>query len=71
MMMQIEHLWVQIQRQSVPLLRTESPIVATGIEKKVAVDSKAVVLSPVSGNVVYEIQRKSLLKIEFFFFSYT
>ncbi len=32
-----------MQRQAVPLLRTDSPLVGTGMEKKVAVDSGAVV----------------------------
>ena len=51
-----------MQRQSVPLLRTESPIVGTGIEKKVAVDSKAVVLSPVSGKVIYVDSKKVIIQ---------
>ena len=51
-----------MQRQSVPLLRTESPIVGTGIEKKVAVDSKAVVLSPVSGKVIYVDSKKIVIQ---------
>ncbi|MBO8129890.1 MAG: DNA-directed RNA polymerase subunit beta [Candidatus Marinimicrobia bacterium] len=40
-----------MQRQSVPLLIPERPIVGTGMEKKVAVDSKAVVTSPIDGVV--------------------
>ena len=51
-----------MQRQSVPLLKTESPIVATGMEKKVAIDSKAVVLSPVSGTVVYVDSKKIVIR---------
>ena len=38
-----------MQRQAVPLLKPERPIVGTGMEKKVALDSKAVVTSPVDG----------------------
>ena len=34
-----------MQRQAVPLLKTESPIVGTGMEYKAAVDSGVVVLS--------------------------
>jgi DNA-directed RNA polymerase subunit beta len=34
-----------MQRQAVPLLRTESPLVGTGMEKKVAVDSGAVIIA--------------------------
>ena len=40
-----------MQRQAVPLLRTESPIVGTGMEYKAAVDSGAVVLAPEDGVV--------------------
>ena len=40
-----------MQRQAVPLLRTESPIVGTGMEYKAAVDSGAVVLSKHDGVV--------------------
>ncbi|OGV45155.1 MAG: DNA-directed RNA polymerase subunit beta, partial [Lentisphaerae bacterium GWF2_44_16] len=38
-----------MQRQAVPLLITESPLVGTGLEKKVAVDSRAVVSSAKAG----------------------
>ncbi len=40
-----------MQRQAVPLLTTESPYVGTGLEKKVAVDSRAVVSSKTDGIV--------------------
>jgi DNA-directed RNA polymerase subunit beta len=40
-----------MQRQGVPLLVSEAPIVGTGMEGKVARDSKAVVLSEGSGRV--------------------
>ena len=33
-----------MQRQAVPLLRTESPLVGTGMEEKIAIDSGAVVI---------------------------
>ena len=42
-----------MQRQAVPLLRTEAPYVGTGLERKVAVDSGAVVISSVDGVVTY------------------
>ena len=42
-----------MQRQSVPLMKPQSPIVGTGIEAKVAVDSRSAVVSPVAGKVVY------------------
>ncbi|MGH2571155.1 MAG: DNA-directed RNA polymerase subunit beta, partial [bacterium] len=40
-----------MQRQSVPLLRTESPLVGTGLEEKVARDSGAVVVAHRGGVV--------------------
>ena len=40
-----------MQRQAVPLLRTEAPLVATGLERKVAQDSQAVLLSASEGVV--------------------
>jgi len=40
-----------MQRQAVPLLRTESPYVGTGMERKVAVDSGAVVTALDEGEV--------------------
>jgi len=42
-----------MQRQSVPLMKPQAPIVGTGIEHKVAVDSRSAVASPVDGRVVY------------------
>ena len=42
-----------MQRQAVPLLRTEAPYIGTGLERKVAVDSGALVVSKVDGKVVY------------------
>src|SRR6266446_4729751 len=41
-----------MQRQAVPLLRPQSPICGTGIERQVAVDSGQVVVSEVQGEVV-------------------
>ena len=40
-----------MQKQAVPLLKTESPIVGTGMEYKAAVDSGVVVLAKHSGRV--------------------
>jgi DNA-directed RNA polymerase subunit beta len=40
-----------MQRQAVPLLVNETPLVATGLEEKVARDSKAVVLADEGGRV--------------------
>src|SRR5690606_15046661 len=40
-----------MQRQGVPLLKTEAPLVGTGIEHIVARDSKAIILSDIDGVV--------------------
>jgi len=42
-----------MQRQAVPLLVPESPIVGTGVEYRVAKDSGAVIVSDVDGIVTY------------------
>ena len=42
-----------MQRQAVPLMYPKAPIVGTGIERKVAKDSRSCVVSPVDGKVVY------------------
>ena len=41
-----------MQRQAVPLLRAEAPVVGTGMEKKIAIDSGAVVVAAAAGEVV-------------------
>jgi DNA-directed RNA polymerase subunit beta len=41
-----------MQRQAVPLLRPQSPICGTGIERQVAIDSAQVLVSQVDGEVV-------------------
>ena len=47
-----------MQRQAVPLLRPQSPICGTGIERQVAIDSGQVQVSKVSGEVVSATARK-------------
>ena len=42
-----------MQRQAVPLLKTEAPFVGTGMEEKIARDSGAMVLSDCDGVVTY------------------
>ncbi len=42
-----------MQRQAVPLLRPDAPIVGTGLEKKVAVDSRTLVIAEGDGVVEY------------------
>jgi len=41
-----------MQRQAVPLLRSDSPLVGTGVEKRAAYDSGDMVVCPVAGEVV-------------------
>ncbi len=42
-----------MQRQAVPLIKTEAPIIATGIEHRIAYDSGVCVLSEVDGVISY------------------
>jgi DNA-directed RNA polymerase subunit beta len=50
-----------MQRQAVPLIRTEPPIVATGLEKPVAENSSMVVRARKAGTVTYVDARRILL----------
>lgn len=49
-----------MQRQAVPLLKTEAPLVGTGLERKVAIDSGAVICSKASG-VVTAVDAKKII----------
>ena len=51
-----------MQRQAVPLLTTESPIVGTGMEYKAAKDSGTVVLAKEAGTVSYVDANKVVIK---------
>ena len=51
-----------MQRQGVPLLITDAPVVGTGMERKVAIDSKAVVTAKNSGTVSYVSANKIVVK---------
>jgi DNA-directed RNA polymerase subunit beta len=42
-----------MQRQAVPLLRAEAPVVGTGLEGRVAQDSRAVIVAEAPGVVIY------------------
>jgi len=42
-----------MQRQSVPLLRPESPVVGTGLEEKIARDARALIVAERNGTVDY------------------
>ena len=51
--MQIELMGSNMQRQAVPLLRPERPLVGTGLESQVARDSGMVPITKVNGTVSY------------------
>jgi DNA-directed RNA polymerase subunit beta len=51
-----------MQRQAVPLIKTEAPLVGTGMEKKVAVDSGSVVVSKDDGQVEKVSANKIIIK---------
>ncbi|MFQ3575610.1 MAG: DNA-directed RNA polymerase subunit beta, partial [Cytophagales bacterium] len=53
-----------MQRQAVPLLRPESPIVGTGLEKRVAMDSRAILVAEGNGVVEYVDAKKIIIKYE-------
>jgi DNA-directed RNA polymerase subunit beta len=50
-----------MQRQAVPLLKPQSPVCGTGMERQVAVDSGHVILSEVNGEVVSATGRKIVI----------
>ncbi len=51
-----------MQRQAVPLLKTDSPIVGTGIEYKAAVDSGSVIVAKNDGEISYVSADKIVVK---------
>ncbi|HEU0002524.1 MAG TPA: DNA-directed RNA polymerase subunit beta [Ktedonobacteraceae bacterium] len=53
-----------MQRQAVPLLRPQSPICGTGIERQVAIDSGQVQVSQVNGEVVKATARQIVIMDE-------
>ncbi len=53
-----------MQRQAVPLLRSEAPLIATGMERAVARNSGMVVTSTVNGAVAYADSREIRIKAE-------
>ncbi|HBB45097.1 MAG TPA: DNA-directed RNA polymerase subunit beta, partial [Clostridiales bacterium] len=59
-----------MQRQAVPLLRADSPIVGTGMEHKVAMDSGAMIISTVDGVVDYVDAREIRVKTKDDFVTY-
>jgi DNA-directed RNA polymerase subunit beta len=53
-----------MQRQAVPLLRSERPYVATGMEGKVARDSRVIVVAEAPGKVAYVSGSKIIVSID-------
>lgn len=53
-----------MQRQAVPLLRPEAPIVGTGLEKKLATDSRAVIIAEDSGVIDYVDANQIIVKYD-------
>jgi len=53
-----------MQRQAVPLLKTEAPLIGTGMEAKVARDAGAVIIAKRSGKVIYADSEKIIIKPE-------
>ena len=53
-----------MQRQAVPLLTAEAPIVGTGLEKRVAIDSRSLILSEGDGVVEFVDANKIVVKYD-------
>jgi len=53
-----------MQRQAVPLINPQAPIVGTGMEGKAAVDSRACLVTPYSGLIVTVDAEKIVIKID-------
>jgi DNA-directed RNA polymerase subunit beta len=53
-----------MQRQAVPLLKPEAPIVGTGLEAKAAIDSRALILAEANGVVEYVDANKITIKYD-------
>ncbi|MCL4105574.1 UNVERIFIED_CONTAM: hypothetical protein GTU68_057449 [Idotea baltica] len=53
-----------MQRQAVPLLRSEAPIVGTGLEQKAAVDSRALIIADGNGVVEFVDGEKVVIRYE-------
>ncbi|GMU85650.1 MAG: DNA-directed RNA polymerase subunit beta [Ignavibacteriales bacterium] len=54
-----------MQRQAVPLLRPEAPVVGTGLEGKAARDSRAVIVAEKNGVIEYVDSDKIMVKYDF------
>ena len=53
-----------MQRQAVPLLRAEAPLVGTGLEHRVARDSRAVIVAEGAGTVEYVDARRIVVRYD-------
>ena len=53
-----------MQRQAVPLLKAEAPIVGTGLEAKAAVDSRSLIIAEANGVVDYVDARRITIKYD-------
>ncbi|MBL6446898.1 DNA-directed RNA polymerase subunit beta [Fulvivirga sp. 29W222] len=53
-----------MQRQAVPLMKPEAPIVGTGLEGRVALDSRALVLAEADGEVEFVDAKKIVVKYD-------
>ncbi|MBU2915041.1 MULTISPECIES: DNA-directed RNA polymerase subunit beta [Reichenbachiella] len=53
-----------MQRQAVPLLKPQAPIVGTGLEKRVALDSRSLILAKQSGTISYVDATKIMVKYD-------
>ncbi|MCS6821357.1 MAG: DNA-directed RNA polymerase subunit beta [Microscillaceae bacterium] len=54
-----------MQRQAVPLMRPEAPIVGTGLEERVALDSRALILAEADGEVQYVDAERVVIKYDY------
>ncbi|GAA0891412.1 DNA-directed RNA polymerase subunit beta [Fulvivirga kasyanovii] len=53
-----------MQRQAVPLMKPEAPIVGTGLEGRVALDSRALILAEADGEVEFVDAKKIVVKYD-------
>lgn len=53
-----------MQRQAVPLLKAEAPIVGTGLERRVATDSRSLLYAEGEGEVIFVDARKIVVKYD-------
>ena len=53
-----------MQRQAVPLLRPEAPIVGTGLEQRIATDSRTLIMAEGEGEVDYVDANKIVIRYD-------